>query len=381
LLTNEPSGRGTLLKGRNMTRFRGLQKAFKPNPAGLIDNIRRKGTPDRVYYIELFQDAEIANAVAEQFDLTARLDRSDPDYERKKYIAVQRFCGFDYVVAGMAGQDLQLHSQMIEDTAQLQHSGGRSYQDEHCGPITNWQEFEKYPWPDPHDPAATKELEWFQKNLPEDMCIIGGLTGHFAEELTWLMGYESLCYALYDQQDLVAAIVEKLHERFRVHTERLLQFDRVKMIWGSDDMGFKTATLISPDDLRRYVLPGHKMLVEMTHATGRLYLLHCCGNVKEIIDDLTDDVKIDAKHSFEDTIEDVRLVKQTYGKKIALLGGIDVDFLCRSDEADIRKRVRETLDICLEGGGYCLGTGNSVANYIPLDNYLTMVDEGRLYGG
>ena len=32
------------------------------------------------------------------------------------------------------------------------------------------------------------------------------------------------------------------------------------------------------------------------------------------------------------------------------------------------------------GGGYCLGTGNSVANYIPLANYLAMLDEGRKHG-
>jgi uroporphyrinogen decarboxylase len=29
------------------------------------------------------------------------------------------------------------------------------------------------------------------------------------------------------------------------------------------------------------------------------------------------------------------------------------------------------------GTGYCLGTGNSVANYIPVQNYLAMLDEGR----
>jgi len=62
-----------------------------------------------------------------------------------------------------------------------------------------------------------------------------------------------------------------------------------------------------------------------------------------------------------------------------LLGGIDVDFLCRADEGQIRQRVRETLDACLPGGGYCLGTGNSVANYISLNNFLAMMDEGRRY--
>jgi uroporphyrinogen decarboxylase len=71
--------------------------------------------------------------------------------------------------------------------------------------------------------------------------------------------------------------------------------------------------------------------------------------------------------------------KRKYGDRIALLGGLDVDFMCRSDEQAIRRRVRETLDACQSGGGYCLGTGNSVANYIPLDNYLAMLDEGRRY--
>jgi uroporphyrinogen decarboxylase len=152
-------------------------------------------------------------------------------------------------------------------------------------------------------------------------------------------------------------------------------------VWGSDDMGFKTGTLISPDDLREFVLPGHQKMAEMSHQTGRPYLLHSCGNLSTIMEDLLVGVKIDAKHSFEDTIEDVRQVKFTYGKRIALLGGLDVDFLCRASEDGVRARVRDTLDICLPGGGYCLGTGNSVANYIPLKNYLAMVDEGRNYTG
>ena len=145
-------------------------------------------------------------------------------------------------------------------------------------------------------------------------------------------------------------------------------------------MGFRTATLISPDDLREFVLPGHKLLAEMSHAAGRPYLLHSCGNLKEIYTDLIEDVKIDAKHSFEDTIEDVRDLKDTIGQRIALLGGLDVDFLCRATEEQVRERVRDTLDKCQPGGGYCLGTGNSVTNYIPLDNYLAMLDEGRNWG-
>jgi uroporphyrinogen decarboxylase len=96
--------------------------------------------------------------------------------------------------------------------------------------------------------------------------------------------------------------------------------------------------------------------------------------------DIIHDVKIDAKHSFEDAILPVEEAKRLYGQDVALIGGLDVDFLCRADETAIRRRVRSTLDTCHPGGGYCLGSGNSVAKYVPLENYLIMLDEGRNYG-
>ena len=54
--------------------------------------------------------------------------------------------------------------------------------------------------------------------------------------------------------------------------------------------------------------------------------------------------------------------------------------LFRSNEKEIRKRVRDTLEVCLQDTGYCFGTGNSVANYIPVENYLIMMDEAFRIG-
>jgi len=361
-----------------MQRFAGLDRPHQPDWRALEDNILRKGTPARVHHIELYHDAEIRDAICERFDLLKGVSPRDPHYEHRKLIAANRFCGFDHVPATLVGMEMPMNRLSADDSAALARKGGRSFMNEHTGPITNREQFESYPWPDPSAPEATRDLEWFQENLPDGMCMICQ-TGHFAEYLSWLMGYETLCYALYDDRELVGDIVEKTLELHAGEMKRFFEFDRVRFIWGSDDMGFKTGTLISPEDLREFVLPGHRKLAEMAHQAGRCYLLHSCGNLREIIDDLIDDVKIDAKHSFEDTIEDVREVKHTYGRRVALLGGIDVDFLCRADEQAIRKRVRETLDECMPGGGYCLGTGNTAANYVPLDNYLTMVDEGRLW--
>ena len=364
-----------------MTKYEGLERPHKLDWQGLLDNILLNGTPSRAYHIELFQDIEIQEAIADRFGLAADLDPGDPNYERQKYVAVQRFCGFDYVHIGLNDVDVEPHKIIAEDTAALPREGGRSFQDEHTGPIMSFEDLERFQWPDVNAPGATADIEWYQENLPDDMCIIGRNVGHYAEWLAWLMGYETLCYALYDQRDLVKALESKLREFFRDSVRRMLEFDRIKMIWGSDDMGFKTGLLISPDDAREFFLPGHKELAAMSHEAGRAYLLHSCGMLDDIMDDLIDDVKVDAKHSFEDTIEDVCEVKNTYGQRIALLGGIDVDFLCRADEPAIRKRVRKTLDACMPGGGFAIGSGNTVANYVPLDNYLAMVDEAWLYAG
>jgi uroporphyrinogen decarboxylase len=350
-----------------------------PDWEALVRCIERQGTPERVHHIELFLDGEVQAAICERYGLLDGLDANAPFADLKRQVALQRFLGYDYVRCGLEDMDVPLKGALVEDTAPLQREGGRSYMEEHAGPITTWEEFGAYPWPDP-ELASTRSLEWYEANLPDDMCIIGsGGFAHFAEYLCWLMGYETLCFSLYDQRDLVAAIAERLTDMFRMGIERMLKFERVKIIWGSDDMGFRSGPLISPADMREFVLPGHKLMAQMAHQAGRPYLLHSCGNLSAIMTDLIEDVGIDAKHSFEDTIEDVVSAKAQYGDRISLLGGIDVDFLCRASEEEVRQRVRHTLDECMPGGGYCLGTGNSVANYIPLDNYLAMLDEGRKF--
>jgi uroporphyrinogen decarboxylase len=354
-------------------------KACNPNWKGLVDCILRKGTPDRVYNIELYLDEEIKEIICDRFGLLNVLKKNDPYFRLKREITIQRFLGYDYIRCSLDDFEMPLKRITVSDTAFAKRAGGREYIDEQKGPITTWEEFEKYPWPDPGK-AATRSLEWYQKNLPDDMCIIGsGGFAHFAEYLNWLMGYQTLCIALYENRELVAAISEKLVEIYEKVISRLLGFNCVKIIWGSDDMGFRNGPLISPDDLREFVFPGHRLMARRSHEAGRPYLLHSCGNLDLLIEDLIEDVGINARHSFEDTIEDVISACRKYGHRIAHLGGIDMDFLCRSNEDQIRKRVRHTLESCMEGGGYCLGTGNSVANYIPVENYLIMLDEGRKF--
>lgn len=145
-------------------------------------------------------------------------------------------------------------------------------------------------------------------------------------------------------------------------------------------MGFRTGTMISIEHLQQYVFPIQGRVAAIAHAHGLPFMLHSCGDRRAIMDILIEEVGVDGIHSFEDTIEPVTEAKSHYGDRVAILGGVDVDFLCRADEGQIRAYVRRVIAECAPGGGYALGTGNSVTNYMPVQNYLTMLDEGHRCG-
>lgn len=356
-----------------------LDIPIKPDYEALLLNLRRQTEPKRVHYMELFLDWEIKQSIINRYGLGKNISESDPYRYWKLEIELQRFLGYDTVSCGIENFAFPRDVLQTEDTtAQIgQKRSIRSWTDEHKGPINSWEDFEKYPWPKPEN-FTTATIEWLSDNLPDDMCIVSGCHSIF-EQVTWLMGYQFLCYAIYDMPDLVNAMFEKIGSIFYEVAKILVQFDRIKILFGGDDMGFKTQPMVPPDVLIKGSFPWHKKNAEIAHKYGKLYILHACGNLTPLMDSLINYVQIDGRHSFEDEIEPVTEAKKRYGSKIALLGGIDVHFLCTANEEQIRKRVRKTLDICLPGAGYCLGSGNSVANYIPVDNYLIMMDEGRRY--
>ncbi len=359
-----------------------FSRKVEPDVAEMLDVLFRRRPPKRVHHIELFLDAEIKDAVVERFGLCPDLDRSDALFEAKRDFALHSFLGYDIFRAGIARKTVfptATISAPDTTTQRGQERSARDWQEEHAGPIQGWKDFDSYRWPRVSD-IDFAPLEWLERNLPETMGCYE-LTAHIFEILSFLMGYETLCYAVVDQPDLVDAILEKAGAFYVELTRALVDFSRVAVVWGSDDLGFRTGTMMSPVFLRAKILPWHKRCAQVAHAKGKPYLLHSCGNLDEIMEDLISEVGVDGKHSFEDAILPVTEAKRRYGKRVALLGGIDMDFLCRSDEASIRERVRETLGVCSRGGGYCLGTGNTVANYVPLDNYLSMIDEGRRFSG
>jgi len=339
----------------------------------------RQGEPDRVPFVELFADREIMEAViGEPIPVLEALDREMQETVLLRSIRFWYESGYDYITVDCP-LTMPVNYLVSDDTATDLSRGYRAWVSESAGLIDSWQSFETYPWPRPDDVDYSR-LEFVGRHLPDGMGMIFLGPGGQLENMMWIMGYAPFALALKDDPALIEAVAQKVGETLVSVFSTAADMPGIGALWLGDDMGFKTSTMISPNDLRRYVFPWQKKLAEIAHARGLPFLLHSCGNLGGIMDDLIDDVGIDARHSFEDVIQPVAEAKRMYGDRIAILGGIDVDFLCRASEDEVRAYTRRVVEECAPGGGWALGTGNSVANYIPVRNYLAMLDEGRRCG-
>jgi len=252
--------------------------------------------------------------------------------------------------------------------------GRRAYVESDSGPITTWEQFENYEWPE--SPGVINlGAKLLAGMVPEGMQVLV-LPGGLFEWTTWLMGMVPFSFALYDQPDLVDAIISKLSDIIYTGAQELMTIPKCGGFFIGDDMGFFSGTMVAPDILREKFLPHLKKMVDLAHSHDKLALLHSCGNLEAIMDDICD-TGIDGKHSFEDKIMPVEEVYRRWGDRVGIIGGVDVNLLASGTEDDVRARVRQILDVCGPKGHYVLGTGNSVASYIPLQNYMALLDEGR----
>lgn len=256
----------------------------------------------------------------------------------------------------------------------------RAWADESHGAIASWEDFERYPWPKVEE-FDFFPFEYLSSHLPEGMGLISCHGGGIFEHLSWITSMEGLCSALCEDPGLVKAIADRLGQLMLAFYRHILDLDNLVAVFPGDDMGFRTGTMISPDDLRTYTLPWHKRFAAMTHEKKLPYFLHSCGNLRDIIPDLIDDVGIDGKHSYEDAIIPVQEFQQAYGGRIAVLGGIDLNILSGAPAEEVRKKTRSLIETCGPKGKYAVGSGNSVPSYVPVENYLAMVDEAHVAGG
>ena len=215
--------------------------------------------------------------------------------------------------------------------------------------------------------------------MPEGMKLVVGTTV-FEMILERFLGYEDLFMLSVDNPDLVEAVFATWGQKVYDLYKEAVQYPEVGAIFHADDLGFKTSTMMSPEFLKKHLFPWFKKYAALAHEQGKTYWYHCCGNVLSIMDDLINDVNIDAFHSFQDVIIPISRFLDQYGDRVAALGGVDMDKLGRMDEGQLRAYVRTILDECMPKR-FALGSGNTVANYITPRNYLAMLDEAHRWAG
>ena len=354
---------------------------WKPDPDyhRLINTLRRKGDPSHVPFLELFADPEIIGSLLGEAPAPAKdkiKDRATLDHWVDQRIRFWHMLGYDAFWMGATLSWGVVHSLETGDTAALTRDR-RTWVNEQRGRIASWEDFDRHPWPSFQD-VDFYPLEYAGRHIPDGMGIIAQIGG-VLEPAMWLMGYETFALAIYEQPDLVDAIFQRLIDVYIPLATALVQMDGVIGLWMGDDMGYKTGPMISPKHLRKLVFPIQKQIAAIAHAAGKPFLLHSCGNLETVMEDLIEDVGIDAKHSFEDVIEPVERFSARFSKRISVIGGIDMDLLTRGSEEQVRARTRQVLASCAGSGGYILGSGNSVANYVSIQNFLAMLDEGWKY--
>ena len=343
-------------------------KTFRENPRepdfqNLIKVFKREN-PTRPTLFEFGLNQHIYDSLTADIGYAS----GDPLLKFKKMADAFRIAGYDFVCIGGSGFHFK--------TKRKFNVIAKTFSQNEYVTISDWADYERYEWPEPenYDYSVLDKIAGY---LPDGMKIIICDSLGVLETVIDLAGYENLCLMLNDEPELVKQLFNQVGSRLLKYHQICAGYEIVGAHLFGDDWGFNTQTFISHNDMRKYVLPWHKKQVLAVHSAGKFAILHSCGNLTGVMEDVVGDLQYDAKHSFEDSIQPVEEAYKKYRDKIAILGGIDVDFLCRAPIDEIYNRSTLLLEKCRTG--YALGSGNSIPDYVPIENFLTM-NAAALYG-
>ncbi len=238
-------------------------------------------------------------------------------------------------------------------------------------------DLDKFPW----DAAADidfSNLHVIGKLLPEGMKAIAVSGKIFT--LTWmLMGFNNFALKLVLEESLVAEVFERVAAIQLKALERIFEIDSVAGVWAVDDLAFGTGPMISPAALRKHVFPWYKKVADRCHDNNRIFLMHSDGDLSMLMEDLIA-IGVDVIQPIDPSCMDIAKVKHQYGDRICIVGNVSNELLRSGSTQNIDARVRELLRDVAPGGGYCLGSGNSVPNWARFENYMVMRDTCLKHG-
>jgi uroporphyrinogen decarboxylase len=246
----------------------------------------------------------------------------------------------------------------------------RSWANEGTGVITSIKKFNNFPWPDP-DEIDLSIYSKIKERLPNGIGLIGVIPRIFVA--VWmLMGYEFFSYAIFDQPELVSRVFAKVGEIQCKTFYRLCTEIDVGAMWLGDDIAYRSGLMASPLILNRYLFPWYKKMGDICKSKNIPFIYHSDGDLTQVIDNIIN-CGINGLHPIEPNAMDAIKLKKEYGKHICIIGNIELDTLSRGSVQDVMELTLSRLEQLWDYGGYCPGSSNSITDYVPLENYQTML--------
>ncbi len=197
------------------------------------------------------------------------------------------------------------------------------------------------------------------------------------DTLRELMGEEQACLAFYLCPELVQDILDTLQETSVQVLQRVQETLVIDQLYVHEDMAGKSGPLIGPNQINSFVAPYYRACWETVSARGtRLFNQDSDGNMKPVIDAFLA-CGVNVMHPLEPAAGmDMVAIRQQYGRRLAVLGGIDKHVLRRSP-AEIDRELEYKLQPLMQAGGTVFGLDHRIPNGTPLENYRYYVHRGR----
>lgn len=253
------------------------------------------------------------------------------------------------------------------------------------------EDIEKFPWPDPVDPARFATLkERADKFVYEDKkaYILGREYAGIWETALWMSGFEKFFCDMILNEEFAHALMNKITELKMQYWEKALEAvgENVLVVSEADDLATQNSLLCSEELYKKIVHPYHKKLYEFIKkkAKSKVYIFyHTCGAVKPLIPylieegvDILNPVQVNA------TDMDTKVLKKEFGKDITFWGGgVDTQHILPfGTPQQVRGEVKRRIDDLAPGGGFVFAAVHNVQSDVPTENFMAMWETLQEYG-
>lgn len=191
-------------------------------------------------------------------------------------------------------------------------------------------EIENFDWPDPEKYIDPQKCLEAVESIPEDAAVLMlAYSAHF-QDLCSAFGMQRMFEYMLLFPEVVEAVAARIEDYYLRANKIVFEATKGKVdcILMANDMGAQRSLMLSPDLIRRFVIPTTKKLIDQAHAYGIKVIYHSCGNINAIIPDLIE-AGADIIHPMQPVGEDMapEHLKQEFGDKVTFCGGVDVQHL------------------------------------------------------